>query len=46
MPAPDKPDLSDLRVLVVEDALLIADLVVEALRDHGCNVVGPVPQMS
>jgi DNA-binding response OmpR family regulator len=45
MPAPDKPDLSGLRVLVVEDALLIADLIVEALRGHGCSVVGPVPRL-
>ena len=45
MLAPDKPDLSGLRVLVVEDALLIADLIVEALDDHGCSVVGPVPRL-
>lgn len=45
MPALEKSDLSGLRVLVVEDALLIADLIVEVLRDHGCNVVGPVPRL-
>jgi DNA-binding response OmpR family regulator len=45
MPAADKLDLSGLRVLVVEDALLIADLITEALRDHGCSVVGPVPRL-
>ena len=40
-----EPDLSGLRILVVEDSLLIADVIAEALRDHGCAVVGPVPRL-
>jgi len=45
MPAPDNPNLNGLRVLVVEDVLLIADLIVEVLAAHGCSVVGPVPRL-
>ena len=45
MPASDALDLSGLRVLVVEDSLLVADMVAEVLRDHGCTVVGPVPRL-
>jgi DNA-binding response OmpR family regulator len=40
-----EPNLSGLRVLVVEDTLLVADLIVDALREHGCTVVGPVPRL-
>ena len=46
MPASDALDLSGLRILVVEDSLLIADLIAEVLRDHGCTVVGPVSRLS
>jgi DNA-binding response OmpR family regulator len=45
MPASDEPNLSGLRILVVEDSLLIADVIAEELRDHGCTVVGPVPRL-
>jgi DNA-binding response OmpR family regulator len=38
-------DVGGLRILVVEDALLIADAIVDELRDHGCNVVGPVARV-
>jgi len=34
-----------LRVLVVEDNLLIAEMLCEALADCGCEVVGPVADM-
>jgi DNA-binding response OmpR family regulator len=39
-------DLQDLRVLVVEDTLLIADVIVDELQDQGCKVVGPVPRVA
>jgi DNA-binding response OmpR family regulator len=41
----EEADLSGLRILVVEDSLLVADVLSEALRDHGCTVVGPVPRL-
>ena len=34
-----------LRVLVVEDNLLIADTLCDLLTECGCEVVGPVPDM-
>lgn len=34
-------DLTGLRILVVEDNLLLADIVCEALEGYGCEVVGP-----
>ena len=46
MPASDALDLSGLRILVVEDLLLVADLIAEVLRDHGCTVVGPVSRLN
>lgn len=39
-------DLHGLRVLVVEDSLLIADTIVDALAEEGCVVVGPVPRLA
>lgn len=39
-------DLHGLRVLVVEDSLLIADTIVDALAEEGCVVVGPVPRVA
>jgi DNA-binding response OmpR family regulator len=39
------PDLSGLRILVAEDALMIADLIAEGLQAQGCCVVGPVPRV-
>ena len=38
-------NLAGLRVLVVEDEVIIAMLLEEALRDAGCVVVGPVPRV-
>ena len=46
MPPPNAPDQSGPRVLVVEDALLVADLIVEALEDLGCTIIGPVPRLA
>jgi CheY-like chemotaxis protein len=37
--------LHGLRVLVVEDMLLVADVIVEELRDRGCSVVGPAARL-
>ena len=34
-------DLSGMKILVVEDNFLIADVLCEALRGYGCEVVGP-----
>jgi DNA-binding response OmpR family regulator len=38
-------DLSGLRVLVVEDSLLVAEVIAETLESHGCDVVGPVSRL-
>jgi DNA-binding response OmpR family regulator len=45
MPTPDWSGLDGLRILVVEDTLLIADLIVEELREAGCHVIGPAPRV-
>jgi DNA-binding response OmpR family regulator len=45
MPVPDTPDLHGLRILVVEDSLLIADVIVDALCDCGCRTIGPAPRL-
>jgi DNA-binding response OmpR family regulator len=34
-----------MRVLVVEDTLLIAEVIADELRDRGCNVVGPAARL-
>jgi len=39
------PDLSGLRILVVEDTLLIAELIADELQSFGCEVVGPVAHL-
>jgi CheY-like chemotaxis protein len=41
----DAPELRGLRVLVVEDMLLVADVIVDELRDHGCRVIGPAARL-
>ncbi len=38
--------LDGLRVLVVEDTVLVAELIVEQLGEHGCSVVGPAARLS
>jgi DNA-binding response OmpR family regulator len=35
------PELNGLRILVVEDERLIADMIMDALQDAGCDVIGP-----
>lgn len=45
MSNPDNADLNGLRVLVVEDTLFVADLIVDELTERGCTVVGPVPRV-
>lgn len=37
--------LSGLRVLVVEDEMLVSMLVEDMLADFGCSVVGPAPDL-
>lgn len=46
MAAEAKPDLSGLRILVVEDWLLVADEIEWMLEQLGCQVIGPVPRLS
>lgn len=38
-------DLSGLRVLVVEDTLLVAEVICDQLQSCGCEVVGPVARL-
>ncbi len=45
MTAAGTPDLHGLRVLVVEDMLLVAEVIVEELHDRGCSVVGPASRL-
>lgn len=45
MSAEGKPDLTGLRVLVVEDWLLVADEIQWMLEQLGCEVIGPVPRI-
>jgi CheY-like chemotaxis protein len=42
---PDVTNLSGLRILVVEDSLLVADTIAEILETVGCCVVGPVSRL-
>jgi CheY-like chemotaxis protein len=46
MPATDPVDLQGLRILVVEDTLLVADLIAETLDGLGCSIVGPVARLA
>lgn len=41
----DPPVLNGLRVLVVEDSLLVAEVIAETLESCGCTVVGPVSRL-
>ena len=38
-------DLKGLRVLVVEDTFLVADMIADQLQECGCDVVGPVSRV-
>ena len=46
MPASGTADLHGLRILVVEDMLLVAEVIVEELHDKGCRVVGPAARLA
>jgi CheY-like chemotaxis protein len=39
-------DLSGLRILVLEDTLLVAELIAYELEELGCQTVGPVPRVA
>jgi DNA-binding response OmpR family regulator len=41
MPVCHGKELNGLRVLVVEDSLLVADAIADMLQSFGCEVVGP-----
>lgn len=41
----DAVDLKGLRILVVEDTLLVADVISEGLESQGCEIVGPVARL-
>ena len=43
--ADDVDDLVGLRILVVEDTLLVADFICDCLEGFGCIVVGPVARV-
>ncbi|MFL5256644.1 MAG: response regulator [Rhodopila sp.] len=45
MSGPDRSDPQGLRVLVVEDTLLVADLIVDELQEIGCHVIGPAARV-
>ena len=38
----EPPVLRGLRILVVEDSLLVAEVIAETLESCGCTVVGPI----
>jgi DNA-binding response OmpR family regulator len=38
-------DLSGMKILIVEDNYLVADMMCEALRGYGCEIVGPAPNV-
>lgn len=40
------PNLSGRRILVVEDDLMIGMLIDDALKEAGCDVVGPMPRVA
>lgn len=42
----DGAELTGLRVLVVEDMFLVAELIQGELEDRGCHVVGPVGHLA
>ena len=39
-------DLSQCRILVVEDEFLVAEEIAQALEDRGAQVIGPFPTVS
>jgi DNA-binding response OmpR family regulator len=45
MSATAATDLQGLRILVVEDTLLIAEVIAQELQDQGCTVIGPAARL-
>ncbi len=45
MASADTQDLAGLRILLVEDMLLVADVIVDELTELGCSVVGPASRL-
>lgn len=45
MSAPQGSALDGLRVLVLEDSFLVAEVIAETLEASGCDVVGPVARV-
>ncbi len=45
MAAAGRDTLAGLRILVVEDTWLVADMIVEELTGRGCEVVGPASRV-
>jgi DNA-binding response OmpR family regulator len=39
----ERGDLAGMTILVVEDNFLVAEVLCEALREYGCEIVGPAP---
>ena len=42
----DATDLSNRRILVIEDSPVVAPFTADVLADLGCEVVGPAPNMA
>jgi DNA-binding response OmpR family regulator len=38
-------NLTGMKILVVEDNFLVADMLCEVLRGYGCEIVGPAPNV-
>jgi CheY-like chemotaxis protein len=46
VPPPPRDALAGLKVLVIEDSLLFAEILCDLLSDQGCEVVGPVGRLA
>ena len=45
MPASKPSEMNGIRILVVEDTLLVAEMIRDELTDLGYRVIGPVPRL-
>lgn len=43
---PEHSRLKGMRILVVEDTLLVAEVISEMLQANGCEVIGPVARLA
>jgi CheY-like chemotaxis protein len=43
--SPDTHEIAGLRVLVVEDTLLVAEVIIDELTELGCSIVGPASRL-